>query len=114
MLPLKYNLRNLSVRWVTTLMTVLATAMVVWVSVLTFGMVEGLKYSLNVSGEPLDVLILRNGSDSEISSSVTESAAKEIEALSQVAKNAKDEPLCSAEYVSILTKPRRATLERST
>ena len=44
MIPAKYNLRNLRVRWVTTLMTVLGTVLVVWASVLSFGLTEGLEH----------------------------------------------------------------------
>jgi putative ABC transport system permease protein len=50
MIPAKYNLRNLRVRWVTTLMTVLGTALVVWASVLSFGLNEGLEHALEISG----------------------------------------------------------------
>ena len=46
MIPIKYNLRNLRVRWVTTLMTVIATGLVVWATVLTFGMTDGLEHAL--------------------------------------------------------------------
>ena len=42
MIPIKYNLRNLRVRWKTTLLTTLATGLVVWSSCILFGMVEGL------------------------------------------------------------------------
>ena len=41
MIPLKYHLRNLRVRWVTTLMSVLSTGLVVWSSCILFGLVEG-------------------------------------------------------------------------
>ncbi len=33
MIPIKYNIRNLRVRWVTTLMTVVGTGLVVWATV---------------------------------------------------------------------------------
>ena len=62
MIPLKYNVRNLRVRWVTTLMTVLGTGLVVWSSCILFGLVEGLQHSLKVSGDPLDLIVLRKGS----------------------------------------------------
>jgi putative ABC transport system permease protein len=107
MLPLKYTIRNLRVRWVTTLMTLLATAMVVWVSVLTFGMVEGLSHALRISGEPLDVIIMRDGSDDEISSTITEQAASEIATRPEIMKDGQGNALVSPEYVTILTKPRR-------
>ena len=62
MIPLKYNVRNLRVRWVSTLMTVLGTGLVVWSSCILFGLVEGLQHSLTISGDPLDLIVLRKGS----------------------------------------------------
>ena len=52
MIPLKYNVRNLRVRWKTTLMTVMGTGLVVWSSCILFGLVEGLEYSLSDLGRP--------------------------------------------------------------
>lgn len=107
MIPIKYNVRSLRVRWVTTLMTVLATGMVVWATVLTFGLTDGLEHALRVSGDKLDVLVLRKGSNDETSSSIDAQTAREIANLEGIARNKDNQPLCSAEYVTILTKPRR-------
>lgn len=107
MIPVKYNYRNLRVRWVSTSMTVIATALVVLVTVLVFGLLDGLKYALRVSGDPLDIIVFRPGSDNEISSNLTPQQGREINALPGIARNDKNEPMCSAEFVTILTKPRR-------
>ena len=77
MIPVKYNVRNLGVRWVTTLMTVLVTGLVVWATVLTFGLIDGLEHALRISGEPLDLIVMRKGSKQETSSSVTQQQARE-------------------------------------
>ena len=61
MIPFKYNVRNLRVRWKTTLMTMMGTALLVCSSCILFGLVEGLEYSLKVSGDPLDLIVLRQG-----------------------------------------------------
>ena len=53
MIPIKYNVRNLRMRWIGTLMTVFGTGLVVWSSCILFGLVQGLQHSLNVSGDPL-------------------------------------------------------------
>jgi hypothetical protein len=37
-IPIKYNLRSLRARWVTSLMTVFGAALVVWASVLAFNL----------------------------------------------------------------------------
>jgi putative ABC transport system permease protein len=107
MIPLKYNLRNLRVRWVTTLMTVLGTALVVWASVLTFGLVDGLEHALTTTGDPLDMIIMRKGANDETSSSIEAKAASEIANLPGIALGDNGEKLCSSEFVTILTKPRR-------
>ena len=107
MIPAKYNVRNLRVRWVTTLMTVVSTGLVVWATVLTFGLVEGLEHALRISGEPLDLIVLRKGTTEETSSSIEQNVAKEISNLEGIATDATGQPLCSSEFVTILTKPRR-------
>lgn len=107
MIPVKYNVRNLAVRWVTTLMTVIATGLVVWATVLTFGLTDGLEHALRISGEPLDLIVMRKGSTEETSSSITPQQAREIANLDGIARDSSGQPMCSAEFVTILTKPRR-------
>ena len=50
------------------MMTVIATGWVVWATVLTFGMTDGLEHALRISGDALDVIVMRKGSDAETSS----------------------------------------------
>jgi len=107
MIPIKYNFRNLRVRWVTTLMTVIATGWVVWATVLTFGMTDGLEHALRISGDALDVIVMRKGSDAETSSAIEARTAREISNLDGIAKGPDNTPLCSTEFVTIFTKPRR-------
>jgi putative ABC transport system permease protein len=107
MIPAKYNLRNLRVRWVTTLITVFSTALVVLISVLVFGMIDGLEYALRVSGHPLDLIVLRKGSTDEISSGLQQQMSREVSSLPGIAKDENGQPMCSVELCTILTKPRR-------
>lgn len=107
MIPVKYNLRNLKVRWVTTLMTVIGTGLVVWASVLSFGLTDGLEHALRITGHELDLLVLRKGSTDETSSGIEQQIAREIAPMPGIAKDASGQPLCSVEFVTILTKPRR-------
>jgi putative ABC transport system permease protein len=101
MIPLKYNVRNLRVRWVGTLLTVLATALVVWASCLLFGLVDGLQHSMNVSGEPLDLIVLRKGSTSELSGGFVVSQADEILNLPGIARDEMGTPLAAKEMLDI-------------
>ncbi|MEK6260283.1 MAG: ABC transporter permease [Planctomycetota bacterium] len=107
MIPVKYNVRNLRVRWVTTLMTVVGTGLVVWATVLTFGLTDGLEHALRISGDNLDLIVLRKGTTEETSSNIDQKLAREVANLDGIAQDAAGQPMCSAEFVTILTKPRR-------
>lgn len=100
MIPIKYNVRNLRVRWVTTALTILGTGLVVASSCVLFGMVDGLQQSLKVSGDPLDLIILRKGSQNETGSNMDSSKVAEIMTIQGIAtENGK--PLCAAEILNI-------------
>src|SRR4051812_7742226 len=87
MVPLKYNVRNLRVRWVNTLMTVLGTGMIVWSSCALFSLVEGLQRSLQLSGDPLDVIVTRKGSSSETASGFELDKSDKIVNLAGIARD---------------------------
>ncbi len=101
MIPLKYNVRNLRVRWKTTLMTVLGTGLVVWSSCILFGLVEGLEYSLRVSGEPLDLIVMRKGSSNETTGGFASAKAEEILNLPGIARDEAGQPLAALELLNI-------------
>jgi putative ABC transport system permease protein len=107
MIPTKYNIRNLRVRWVTTLMTVLGTALVVWATVLSFGLADGLDRALRVSGDELDLIVLRKGSEEETSSGIEQQVARQVATLPGIARDEQGRPMSSMEFITILTKPRR-------
>lgn len=107
MIPLKYNLRSLRVRWATTLLTCVAIGVVVFASVLTFGMVSGIDHALSTSGDAADLIIMRQGATDEMSSNITPINARELVNLSGIATGSQGEPLASPEFVTILIKPRR-------
>ena len=107
MVPLKYNFRNLRVRWVTTTMTALGIGLVVWATVLSFGLADGLEHALLITGDELDLIVLRKGAQDEVSSGIDQRAARDIATLEGIAQDAQGQPLCSTEFVTILTKPRR-------
>ena len=101
MIPLKYNVRNLRVRWVNTLLTVLATGLVVWSSCILFGLVEGLQHTLNVSGDPLGVIVLRKGSTNEVNGGYEAQKADDVLNLSGIARDERGEPLAAKEMLDI-------------
>ena len=101
MIPLKYNVRNLRVRWKTTLMTVLGTGLVVWSSCILFGLVDGLEHSLAISGDPLDVIVMRKGSSTETTGGFESSKADEVLNLPGIARDEQGHPLAAKELLNI-------------
>jgi putative ABC transport system permease protein len=105
--PIKYNIRSIRARWVSSMMTIVGTGLVVWASVLAFGLSEGLNHTLEVSGEASDLIIMRKGSTAETNSTINESVGREIETLAGIAVNAEGTKLCSPELVVLDNVPRR-------
>lgn len=107
MVPIKYNLRSLMARKVGSLMTIFGTGMVVWASIFAFGLYGGLEKTLTTSVNPLDVLILRQGSTSETASAVTDAAANEILSFTGIVTDNNGDPLAAPELVVISYLARR-------
>src|SRR3954463_5097096 len=101
MIPIKYNTRNLRVRWATTALTVLGTAIIVWSSCLLFSLVEGLQHSMTVSGDPLDLIILRKGSTNEVNGGFDKDKADSILTLNGIARDESGQPLAAPELLDI-------------
>jgi putative ABC transport system permease protein len=106
-IPFKYTVRSLRARWMTTLMTSAGTGLVVFASVLSFGLADGLERTLMVSADPLDIVCLRKGALDEVSSTLDDATVNRIRTLEGVAVGAAGERLVSPEYVITLMKPRR-------
>ena len=101
MIPIKYNVRNLRVRWVTTLLTVLGTGLVVASSCVLFGMVEGLQQSLRVSGDPMDLIVLRKGSSNETGSGIELEKAGKVATMTGILRGPDGRPMCALELLNI-------------
>src|SRR5258708_29686887 len=112
-IPLKYNLRNLVVRRVSTLMTVGTIALVVAVFVALFALANGLNSSLIATGSPENVLIIRQGSQTEMQSGVSKEAFQIIQTLPGIARSEDGKPKASAEIAVVVNLPRRETGQSS-
>lgn len=86
LVPLKYNLRNLTVRWPTTLLTVLVVAIVVACTCVLFGLVDGLMHSNAVSADPENLIVFSKRADNETSSGFDIATAQEIANLPGIAR----------------------------
>jgi putative ABC transport system permease protein len=86
MIPVSYNLRSLRVRKTTTLATAGGIGLVVFVFAAVLMLSEGIKKTLASSGRPDVAIILRKGSDAELSSAVDTPSVGLILASKEVAR----------------------------
>src|SRR4029434_112817 len=86
-IPIAYNLRNLVVRKTTTVMTALGIGLTVAVLVADLALVEGLRTAFKATGHPLQILVLRKGSNAELNSSVTREALQILKSKPGLAAN---------------------------
>lgn len=105
--PISYNVRNLRVRKTTTLMTALGIALTVAVLVGIGTLVEGLRTSLESSGNPLHLIVMRQGSTSELVSVVTKESFDVLKFDDRI-EQLDGEPMISHEVLSVVNLPLRS------
>jgi putative ABC transport system permease protein len=101
-IPIAYNLRNLVVRKTTTLMTALGIALTVAVLLAVLALVNGLRATLGSSGDPLHVVVLRKGSNSEVVSLFDRQQFQNLKFKPGIATGHDGQPLASLELVSVI------------
>ncbi len=101
------NLRNVPRRLGTSLVVVIGIAGVVGVLVSVLAMAEGFRHTLASTGRPARVMLLRAGSDAELSSGVARDQAVVLASLPAIARDGEGRPLASAEIVVMVDLPRR-------
>ncbi len=106
-IPISYNLRNLRLRLAGTIMTALGVALTVAVAVFILSLLTGLQRAFVQSGDPLNVLVIRKGSQTELQSGVDRESFQAIKFLPGIAKDKAGEPLVSGEFVVVMTLPRK-------
>ncbi len=107
-IPVAYNLQSARERWTSSVVAVLGIAGTVGVFVAMLALARGFKATLTSSGLPQNVVILRGGSDTEMTSVVTLDDVRVLEDAPQVARDATG-PLVSPEVVVIAALPLRDT-----
>jgi len=102
-IPITYNLRNLTVRKATTLMTAFGIGLTVAVLVADFALVNGLRQAFQSTGDPLHVLVLRKGGTAELSSAMSRSVYRDMITNPGIARNSAGEPMASLEMVTVIS-----------
>ncbi|MEK7677360.1 MAG: ABC transporter permease [Verrucomicrobiota bacterium] len=106
-LPIKYNIRNVIVRWRATLATILGVALVVAVYMLVQSLAVGLEQSSGNTGDPRNVMIVRKGSTAESSSQITREQFRLLPYLPQIARDSQGRPYVSADVIVLINLLRR-------
>jgi putative ABC transport system permease protein len=101
-IPLVYNLRSVMQRPVSTALTALGVALVVAVFIGMLALANGFHMALAATGSERNILVLRKGADSELSSGIGRDAASILASSAHVAMGADGHPLVSPEiYVLV-------------
>ena len=111
-LPIKYNLRNIIVRKGSTLATAFTIGLTVAVFLLVMALARGIDSTLASSGEPLNLIVLREGSTAELNSSVTQEQFKDLMYLDGVARE-NEQPIGAGEIITLIYKARKGMSQGS-
>jgi putative ABC transport system permease protein len=106
-IPISYNIRNLRLRKGLTIMTALGIALTVTTAVFLMALLAGLQRAFVTSGNPLNVLVLRKGSEAELSGGFDASLFPTLKTLPGIAKDSHGEPMASGEWVVVIVLPRK-------
>ena len=105
-IPLSYNVRNILHRPAATITTALGIAFTVAILIGALALASGFQAALLETGSDDNLLVLRKGADSEMSSGIGRDAANIIRAHPDVAVGPGGRPLASAEVVVVTNQPR--------
>jgi ABC-type antimicrobial peptide transport system permease subunit len=104
-IPLSYNVRNLVVRWRTTLLTALAFTLVISLQTVMMGFVAGMNKLTDQSGQPGNVLVLSDGALDELVSNLGYGASADVDRHPGVLRDERGEPLASREVYLVVNQP---------
>jgi putative ABC transport system permease protein len=102
---LRYNVRNLFVRWRITLLTALAFTLVIGLLIVMRAFVNGMYKLTEGSGDPANVLVLADGATDELFSNLGYGDIKEIELRDGVLRDEENKPLASWEIYVLANQP---------
>ena len=109
MIPVSYNVRNLTVRKGTTIAAVVGIALVTFLFAAVFMLQNGLKKALGTAGRSDNAIVLRQGSDAELSSGFDANQVSLIGAKDMVARSAGGASLAVGEIVVVVALAKKGT-----
>jgi len=106
-IPIRYNLRNLKLRKGLTVMTSLGIALTVTTAIFLMALLAGLDRAFVTSGDSKNVLVLRKGSEAELSGGFDAALFPTLKTLPGIAKDSHGDPMASGEWVVVIILPRK-------
>src|SRR5882757_5626662 len=101
-IPISYNIRNMRLRKGLTIMTALGIALTVTTAVFIMALLAGLQKAFKSTGNPLNVLVLRKGSTSELTGPFEQANFQVLKTLPGIAKDSHGDPLISGEITVVI------------
>lgn len=108
MIPLRYNVRSILVRRVTSLATAIGVGLVVFVLAAALMLAEGVERTLGAAGREDVAIVLRRGSDAELGSGIDDPKVGLIKAMPGV-KRVENEPVGVGEVVVVAAMEKEGT-----
>jgi putative ABC transport system permease protein len=108
-IPISYSYRNLLARRLTTLLTAVGMALVVFVFAAVLMLSEGLRRTLVATGSYDNVVVLRAGSESEVQSAIDRTQAGIVSAQPEVALDRDGRRMAAAEAIVLINLPKRGS-----
>jgi putative ABC transport system permease protein len=102
MIPIAYNIRNLTVRKTTTAAAALGLGLVVFIFASVMMLSNGVKAATHRAVDPNGAIVLRKGAGAEMESGIDESSVGLIAATPGVAKGASGKPLAVGELIVVV------------
>jgi putative ABC transport system permease protein len=106
-IPIKYNIRNMIQRRGLTTMTALGIGLTVMTAVFLMMLLAGLKKAFVSSGDPLNVLVIRKGANSELTGGFTKDKLPILRQLPGIATDSHGQPMVSGEWVVVVVLPHK-------
>lgn len=106
-IPISYNIRNMRLRKGLTVMTALGIALTVTTAVFIMALLAGLQKAFSSTGNPLNVLVLRKGSTSELTGPFPQDNFLTLKTLPGIAKDENGDPMVSGEITVVIVLARK-------
>jgi len=110
-IPTSYSYRNLWTRRMTTALTLLGVALVVFVFAAALMLSEGLRQTLVSTGVDDNAIIIRRSSQAEVQSAVERDQANILKTQPEAALNSEGKPMATCDVVVLITLPKRSNNE---